>query len=76
MALAALIAALALVSAHTVLVVDTDWERMGSLGAVLKSVARFLAIDFALIPLLLEPVLETFLMACIGTLVGAVLCIP
>jgi phosphonate transport system permease protein len=75
-AFAALIAALAIVSAHTVLVVDTDWARMGSVGAILKSVAKFIAIDFALIPHLLEPVLETFMMACIGTLVGAILCIP
>lgn len=71
-----LIASLALVSAYTVLVVDTDWARLGSLGAVLKSVGRFLAVDWSLIPHLLEPVLETFMMACIGTLVGAVLCIP
>lgn len=76
LAIAALVAAVAVVSAHTVLVVDTDWERMGSFGAVLKSVARFLAIDFDLIPHLWEPVLETFMMACIGTLVGAIICIP
>lgn len=76
LAVASAIALLALISAHTVLVVDTDWARMGSLGAVLKSVARFLAIDGSLIPLLWEPVLETFLMATIGTLVGAVICIP
>lgn len=71
-----LIVLLALVSAYTVLVVDTDWARMGSLGSVLKSVGRFLAIDWSLVPHLVEPVLETFMMACLGTLAGAVLCIP
>jgi phosphonate transport system permease protein len=71
-----LIGALALVSAYTVLVVDTDWARMGSLGAILRSVGRFLAIDWDLVPQLFEPVLETFMMACLGTLVGAVLCLP
>jgi phosphonate transport system permease protein len=76
LALAGLVAVLAIASAHTVLIVDTDWERMGSFGAVMKSVARFLAIDFNLIPQLWEPVLETFMMACIGTLVGAIICIP
>jgi phosphonate transport system permease protein len=70
------LALLALVSAYTVLVVDTDWDRMGSVGAVMRSVGRFLAIDWALIPHLVEPVIETFMMACIGTLVGAILCIP
>jgi phosphonate transport system permease protein len=76
LAFAAAIAVLALISAHTVLVVDTDWARLGSFGAVMKSVARFLAVDWSLIPHLLEPVLETFMMATIGTLVGAILCIP
>lgn len=75
-AFAAAIALLALVSAYSVLVVDTDWSRMGSLGAVLKSVGRYLAVDWSLIPHLVEPVIETFMMACIGTLLGAILCIP
>jgi phosphonate transport system permease protein len=70
------VAVLAIASAHTVLIVDTDWERLGSFGAVMKSVARFLAVDFNLIPQLWEPVLETFMMACIGTLAGAIICIP
>ena len=75
-AFAAAIAALALVSAYTVLIVDTDWSRLGSFGAVMKSVGRFIGIDWSLLPHLAEPVLETFMMACIGTLVGAILCIP
>lgn len=69
-------ALLALICAHTVFVVDTDWARMGSFGSVMKSVGRFLAIDRKLIPQLLEPILETFMMACLGTLLGALLCIP
>ena len=39
-------------SVYVTIVADTDWERIGSLGAVLTSVGRFVSIDFALIPLL------------------------
>jgi phosphonate transport system permease protein len=67
---------LAVVCLFNILVIDTDWARMGSLGAVLASVARFLAIDFELIPHLFEPVLETLMMSALGTALGTLLCIP
>ena len=63
-------------SIHVTIIADTDWERIGSLGAVLTSVGRFLSIDFALIPLLFWPALETFMIACLGTALGLVLCLP
>ena len=69
-------ALLAVVCLFNILVIDTDWARMGSLGAVLESIGRFLAIDWELIPHLIEPILETLMMSALGTTLGALLCIP
>ena len=55
---------------------DTDWERIGSLGKVLAAASRFIGIDFSLFPSLIGPTLETLMIACLGTLVGVILCIP
>jgi len=55
---------------------DTDWERIGSFAEVLDSVSRFVGLDFALIPTLLGPAVETFMIACLGTLLGLLICIP
>ena len=63
-------------SVQVTIIEDTDWERMGSLGSVLESANRFLGIDFALFKDLLEPTIETFMIACLGTLLGVIICIP
>jgi phosphonate transport system permease protein len=63
-------------SVQVTIIDDTDWERMGSLGSVLESANRFLGIDYALFKNLLEPTLETFMIACLGTLLGVFICIP
>ena len=55
---------------------DTDWDRIGSLADIGKSISRFIGIDFSLIQNLLGPTVETFMIACIGTLLGLVICIP
>jgi len=55
---------------------DTDWERIGSFAEILDSVSHFIGIDFALLPTLLGPAIETFMIACLGTLLGLVICIP
>ena len=70
------IGALTLWSIHDTIVVDTDWERIGGLAAVARSIGRFAAIDFALIPQLLKPALETFMTACLGTLLGMTMSVP
>ena len=54
----------------------TDWERMGSSGKVMSSAARFVGIDWTLFPNLIEPAIETFMIACLGTLLGVLICIP
>lgn len=63
-------------SIQVTIIGDTDWERIGSVGAIWDSVQRFLSIDFSLIPQLLAPTIETFMIACMGTLLGVVICVP
>ena len=55
---------------------DTDWERIGSLGSITAKTARFLALDLSLLPNIIEPAIETLMIACLGTMLGVVLCIP
>ncbi|TDJ31139.1 MAG: phosphonate ABC transporter, permease protein PhnE [Gammaproteobacteria bacterium] len=55
---------------------DTDWARIGSLANVLKATNRFIGIDFSLFPTLIGPAIETLMIACLGTLLGVILCIP
>ena len=68
--------ALVLWSVNVTIIEDTDWERMGSLGEVLASAGRFIGIDFSLIPNLFEPAIETFMISCLGTLLGVIICVP
>ena len=63
-------------SIHSTIVLDTDWERMGSLSDVLESAGRFVGIDWELFPELVGPTIETFMIACLGTLLGVLICIP
>jgi phosphonate transport system permease protein len=67
---------LVLWSVQSIIIEDTDWERIGSLQAVLASISRFAVLDLSLTPHLLTPMLETFLMACLGTLLGLVFSLP
>jgi len=68
--------ALVLWSVNVTIIEDTDWERMGSLGEVLASAGRFIGIDFSLIPNLFEPAIQTFMISCLGTLLGVIICVP
>ncbi len=67
---------LVLWSIHVTIVEDTDWQRIGSWASVMKSLGRFMEIDLSLIPHLLVPALETFMIACLGTFVAVILAIP
>jgi len=55
---------------------DTDWERIGSLGSILKSIGQFTSVDWGLIPNLWKPALETIMVATLGTFLGVITCIP
>ena len=63
-------------SVQVTIIDDTDWERMGSVANVLESANRFFGIDYGLFLDLLEPTIETFMIACLGTLLGVIICIP
>lgn len=63
-------------SVDVTVVKDTDWERIGSVGNVLEATNRFIGIDFELFPTLLGPAIETLLIACLGTFLGVIICIP
>ena len=63
-------------SVDVTIVEDTDWERMGSLANVLEAAGEFVGVDWELFPDLAGPTLETFMIACLGTLLGVLVCIP
>lgn len=63
-------------SIEVTVIEDTDWERIGSFSNVMESMGRFAGIDWDLFPNLLEPAIETLMIACLGTLLGVVICIP
>lgn len=63
-------------SIHVTIIEDTDWERMGGMMEVLRAFGRFAAIDTALLPQLIDPALETLMIACLGTFLGLLVCIP
>lgn len=68
--------ALVVWSVEATIVADTEWDRIGSISQVIESTARFFAVDWSILPSLVEPTLETFMIACLGTLLGVVMCIP
>lgn len=79
MVMAAVYAVLAMLvvwSVHVTIIEDTDWERMGSLANVLETAGQFVGIDLSLFPDLIEPTIETLMIACLGTVLGVVICIP
>ena len=67
--------AVVLWSLEAIVVGDTDWSRI-SAASVARALARFAEFDWALLPDLLRPALETAVMATLATLLGLVLAIP
>ena len=63
-------------SVDVTIVQDTDWKRIGSLANVLEAAGEFAGVDWGLFPDLAEPALETFMIACLGTLLGVIVCVP
>jgi len=68
--------ALILWSIQATVIADTDWERIGDLDSILRALGRFLVPDLGLVPHLFVPMLETFMMACLGTLLGCCFSLP
>lgn len=63
-------------SVQVTVIDDTDWARMGSFGQVMETAGQFIGLDFALFADLLHPTIETLMIACLGTLLGVIICIP
>lgn len=57
------------------LVDETDWARMGGLLYMMEMLARF-APDLGYMPNVLNPLLDTFLIAVLGTWLAVVLAVP
>jgi len=71
-----ILAGLVVWSVQVTIIDDTDWERIGSLANVLEATNRFMGVDFSLFKDLIGPTIETFMIACLGTLLGVIICIP
>lgn len=54
---------------------ETDWGRMGTLRQTVEILGRFVP-DLAYLPSVLKPLLDTFLIAVLGTCVAIVLSLP
>ncbi|MDX1529169.1 MAG: phosphonate ABC transporter, permease protein PhnE [Gammaproteobacteria bacterium] len=70
------VAAVVVWSVEATIIEDTEWDRIGSVSQVLETTARFLAVDWSILPSLAKPALETLMIACLGTLLGVIICIP
>ena len=63
-------------SVYFIIVLDTDWHRIGSGGGILEQLSYFVGLDFTIMKHLIVPTFETFLMACLGTMLGLFLSLP
>jgi phosphonate transport system permease protein len=61
---------------HDTIMFDTDWQRMGGALGIGGTLARFVLVDWSLLPKLLVPALETLMMATLGTILGCVFSLP
>lgn len=68
--------ALVIWSVDVTVIQDTDWERIGGPANIWESVNRFMGLDLGLLSELLVPTIETLMIACLGTFLGLILCIP
>lgn len=71
----ALIGIALLAMAYHIFVIETDWERMGGIADILSTTAEFLP-SMAFFPLILEPLLETLLIAFWGTTIATIIAMP
>jgi len=67
---------LVLWSIKITIIQDTDWDRIGGLGSVIKGIGRFFPPDPSLIQFLFKPAVETFMIAFLGTMLAIILSIP
>jgi phosphonate transport system permease protein len=63
-------------SIQSTVIDDTDWDRIGGFGSVARGVGKFFPPDLSLFKHLVGPTIETFMIACLGTLFAVILSIP
>ncbi len=61
--------------AYHIFFIETDWARIGGIKDVLRTTAEFLP-NLAFVPAILDPLLETLLIAFWGTLLATVIAMP
>ena len=71
----ALIAVLLSMMAYHIIVVETDWVRMGGIREIISTAAEFWP-NPALIPIIIDPLFETLLIAFWGTVLATVFAMP
>ncbi|MDX1527481.1 MAG: phosphonate ABC transporter, permease protein PhnE [Gammaproteobacteria bacterium] len=71
----AVIGALLALMAYHIFVIETDWARIGGPGDVLRTTAEFLP-DLSFVPAILDPLLETLLIAFWGTVLATAVAMP
>ncbi len=69
------VAAAVIWSIEAIVIADTDWSRILT-GTLLETLRGFLDLDFSILPGIVQPTIETVLMATLATLAGLVLAIP
>jgi len=67
---------LVLWSIEVTIIKDTDWERIGGVGSIIRGVGRFFPPDLSLVKYLFKPTVETFMIAFLGTMLAIILAIP
>ena len=60
---------------YHIFVIETDWARIGGIADILSTTAEFLP-DLAFLPFILEPLLETLLIAFWGTTIATLVAMP
>ncbi len=71
----ALIAVLLSMMAYHIMVVETDWVRMGGIRDIIETAAEFWP-NLAFFPIIIDPLFETLLIAFWGTVLAAMLAMP
>ena len=62
-------------SVYVIVVADTDWARLAG-SSLATTLGRFMEFDVALLPDLVDPAIDTALMATLASLLGLVLALP
>ena len=70
-----LVAVIVLGMSYHLLVIETDWARMGSLGEIADNLVGLLP-NLAFLPKIMVPLLETAVMAFWGTLLAVIMSVP